>query len=216
MKTKPEKQYSREFYYKGYDDLIRFISYYYQIHLIRELKVKNVLEIGIGNKTVSHYLRHNGFEVTTCDCNEKLAPDLVGDIRRLPCPADSYDVVMACQILEHLPWDEVLLALTELQRITRRYVVISLPVKSMYFELVLKWPLIRKLIGRPFLDIFLSLPLAIFRRCSHHHHWEIGIKNYSIRKIRKTLRKHFRITKEVRPVLNPLHHFFVLQKDLPA
>ena len=44
-------QVPKEHYSNNYDNVFRFISYYYQIDLAIKLKPKNILEIGIGNKT---------------------------------------------------------------------------------------------------------------------------------------------------------------------
>lgn len=212
MKKKTDSQTSREFYHRNYDQLSSFISYYYQIDIILELVQERLLEVGVGNKTVSVYLRNNGVDVTTCDYNKNLEPDYIADIRKLPFENDSFDVVMACEVLEHLPWCDLSTSLAELQRVTSKYVVVSLPVISAYLELVCKFPLINNIFKCPFFDIFLTVPLAVFRKCSVHHHWEIGLRGFPIRKIRKAFRQYFSIIKEVRPVLNPRHRFFVLEK----
>ena len=57
---------------------------------------------GIGMSGIAELLLNQGFEVTTCDFNENLEPDVVGDIRELPFEDGSFPVVMACEILEHL------------------------------------------------------------------------------------------------------------------
>jgi SAM-dependent methyltransferase len=203
---------SRNHYYDGYDQLESFISYYYQIDLFRQLDRRSILEIGIGNKTVSRYLAGNGYDVTTCDYNEHLEPDYVADVRQLPFDDNSFDVVMACEILEHLPWEDVPKALGELHRVACDYVIISVPRVRLFAEFVIRFPMIRRMFGRPWFDVFLSLPLSIFTRCSKYHHWEIGLRGYPARKVRKAFGERFGILKEARPVLHPRHHFFVLEK----
>lgn len=203
---------SRNHYYTDYDQLSSFISYYYQINLFRELNRNKILEIGIGNKTVSRYLQQNGYDVTTCDYNEHLEPDYVADIRQLPFDDNSFDVVLVCEVLEHLPWSDVSQALSELHRVAGDYCIISVPTVRLFVEFVIKFPMIRQIFKHRWFDIFLAIPLPIFTKCSKHHHWEMGLRGYSFGKIRKTLRQRFRILKEVRPVLNPRHHFFVLEK----
>ena len=207
-------QVERKHYYKDYDDLIRFISYFYQIDLTKKLRPKKVLEIGVGNKTVSNYLKQHGFDVTTCDFDKKLRPDYVADIRDLPFKDNSYDVVLACEILEHLPWKDVDRALKELHRVTKKNVVTSIPYPSLSFEFLFKFPLIGRVLEKPFADIFLRIPYSFPNiKFGGEHYWEIGRKNYSIRKVRKLLKKRFRIIREVRPVLDSYHHFFVLGKN---
>ena len=208
-------QVPKEHYEKNYDDLNRFISYFYQIDLVKRLNVKTILEIGIGNKTVSNYLKHSGFNVTTCDFDKSLKPDYVADIRKLPLKDNSYDLVMACEILEHLPWEEADAALKEMQRVTKMYAVISLPYPGITFEAALKFPLLRRFSRKSLFNLFIRIPLFFKTiKFNGEHYWEIGVKNYPISKVRKLIKKRFRILKEVRPVLNPYNHFFLIEKRL--
>jgi len=198
--------------YRGeYDNLVRFASYFCQIDLVRSLSPRSVLEVGIGSRTVSNYLRQQGFEVTTCDIDASRQPDHVADVRSLPFADGSYDLVMACEVLEHIPWQDVDAATAQLARVSRRHVLISLPYLSLYFEAALRFPLARAVSKTRVWDICLRLPW-FFRRCSPSHCWEIGMKGYPLRKVRTLLRRHLNIRREVRPVLNPKQHFFVLEK----
>lgn len=203
----------REHYYCDYDNLMRFISYFYQIQLANEIECENVLEIGIGNKTVSDYLKKvYGYKVTTCDLNRDLEPDYTADIRHLPFEENQFDLVIACEILEHIPWRDVSQALEQLRRVTRHYVLISLPFASLCFETVLRWPLMQKFFGKRYIDLFFRVPFVSLSKRLDCHEWEIGTPGISLRKIRRILRQHFQILKERRPVLNPRHYFFLLDK----
>lgn len=199
-------------YTKKYDDIMRFISYFYQIDLIKKLKPNNILEIGIGNKIVANYLKQSGIKIDTCDFDENLKPDYIADIRDLPFKNKSYDVIMACEVLEHIPWKDVDKALNELHRISKKYVFISIPYSSAAFELLFKFPLINSLFKKPFLNLFFRIP-HFFKKIefSGEHYWEMGRKNYSIKKIRMTFKKYFKIQKEIRPILNHYHYFFILE-----
>ena len=200
-------------YYNNYDNVLRFISYFYQIDLAKGLNSRKILEIGVGNKTVSNYLKQHGFDVTTCDFNKKLEPDYVAEVRSLPFKDNSYDTILVCEVLEHIPWKDVKKALNELYRVAKRSVILSVPYSTLSFELVIKLPLIRRIIRKPFVNLLLRIPY-FFRshRFDGQHYWEMGRKNYSIRKIRKMFMGRFKIVKEVRPLLNSYHHFFVLEK----
>lgn len=203
----------REHYYRGYDDLARFISYFHQADLVRRLGVRDVLEVGIGNKTLTNYLRQQGFMVTTCDFDRKLQPDRVGDIRKLPFRDGSFDAVLAYEVLEHLPFDDFEKAIGELHRVTGRYAIISVPYSSLYFEVILNSPLMNKLFGRLAVSLRPGLPYFFLKpQESPHHYWEMGRKGYSLGRIRGILRKRFRIIRELRPVLNASHYFFVLER----
>lgn len=200
-------------YYQNYDTPGRFMSYYYQVNLTEELNPGKILEIGVGNKTVSNYLKQWGFELDTCDLDEKLTPDFVADIRNLPMADNSYDLILACEVLEHLPFSDVPAALAQLHRVTRKYVIISIPYSSGSFEVVLASQLISKIFKKPYLDLLLRIPMFW---CDFtfdgQHYWKMGRKNYSLRKIRKTLCEKFKIIKEMRPLLNLYTYFFLLEK----
>ncbi len=212
-----EPQVAPAHYFKEkYVDLNRFISYFYQIDLALDCLRRGggeLLEIGIGNATVSTYLRRAGVPLVTCDVDGNLNPDHVADVRSLPFPAERFYAVMACEVLEHLPFDDFERALAELARVSREFVIISLPYRSTGFEVVLKFPFLRTLFSRSLFDVFLRIPL-IFRRAGPRgqHHWEIDLFRYPLRRIRAILRRHFAIEREVRPVLQGYHYFFVLRK----
>lgn len=215
MSTNHAVQVRKAHYYsKWYDSIDRFISYFFQVDLVKSLNPHNILEVGVGNKTVTNYLRQFGYRVTTCDLDPELEPDHVADIRELPFANDSFDAVLAFEVLEHIPWQEVEMALAELHRVTRRYVLLSIPYSSAVFELVVHFPLIQRLLKKPFVDLcFLRLPYFFRRiRFADEHYWEMGRMGYSKNNVRKLLQGRFRIVREVRPILDGLHYFFVLEK----
>src|SRR3989338_10935584 len=114
-----DKKLKKKFYFDDYDSLGRFISYFYQIKETINTKPKTILEIGIGNKTVCYYLKYAGFHVTTLDINKELNPDKVGDIRDIPFPNNQFDTVIACEILEHIPFLDLPKAFEELKRVSK-------------------------------------------------------------------------------------------------
>lgn len=50
-----------------------------------------------------------------------------GDASKLDFPDRSFDLVAACEVLEHLPYGVYEATLSELMRVSRRYVIISVP-----------------------------------------------------------------------------------------
>ena len=197
-----------------YDNMLRFISYYYQIDILRNLEPTCILEIGVGNKTTASYLKNHDFKIHTCDIDENLEPDCVGDIRNLPLENSSYDTVAAFEILEHIPWDDLDQALNELYRVSKKYVVISIPYSSADFEIIIRFPFIKRIFNRRFLDIFFRIPFLKRKGklWSPSHHWEMGRKGYHPKKIRRKLEQYFKIVEEIRPALITGHHFFILEK----
>ncbi len=219
-------QVNKEHYFKKkYDDLNRFISYFYQIDLVNQLRntkeyenTKNedfkILEVGKGNGTVSDYLRKLDYQITTVDIDPELKPDQLADIRKLPFKANAFDLITAYEVLEHLPFEELETVLKELKRVSQKYVIISLPYRSTGFEFIFKFPLVRSLAKKSFFDIFLRIPLKFGGfETSGQHWWEIDGGRYSLRKLRRILSGYFKIVKEVRPPLNYYHYFFVLEKN---
>lgn len=203
------------YFRKKYDDLGRFISYFYQVHTAQEYSKKGekILEIGKGSGFFADYLKKLGCDVTTCDFDKNLSPDIVADIRSLPIKDASFYLVTAFEVLEHIPYEDLPKALSELKRVSKKYVVISLPYRSTGWEWVLKFPGIRTIFKKPFLSFFLRLPLRFGGiEVSGQHYWEIDFWKYSLGKIRKLLEGNFRILKEIRPVLSHYHLFFVLEK----
>jgi ubiquinone/menaquinone biosynthesis C-methylase UbiE len=152
-------------------------------------------------------------KVTTVDFDARLEPDIVADVRHVPVPDKSYDVVMACQVLEHIPFDDFSHALVELKRISRNNVVISLPRRTSYFELVIRFPFIRTLMNRSFLDLSFQkyLKFGGFGKASNEHYFEIDNDEYRLSKVRGKILEHFDILDEFSPVLHKYHYFFILK-----
>jgi len=156
-------QVNKEHYFKkDYDSLNRFISYFYQVDLVREAiesDTNKILEIGKGSGFFSDYIKKLGYNITTCDFDKNLAPDVVADVRSLPFKDNSFDIVTAFEILEHIPFEDFPKALAELRRVASRRVIISVPYKSTFFEFVFRFPGIRTLFKKPFLGFILRWPM---------------------------------------------------------
>lgn len=207
-----EPQVPKEHYYDDYDDVLRFVSYYSQIDAAMSLKPEKTLEIGIGNSTVANYLRQAGMNLTTCDFDAELKPDVVADIRNLPFEDNSFDLVMACEILEHLPWEDAKNALVELNRVTRKHVIVSIPYASEAFEIVIRFPMIKRFFKKNYFNICIRIP-HFFRKMKFdgQHYWEIGRGGYPKRKVVKMFKEVFNLKKQFRPILKHHHQYFILE-----
>ena len=200
----------QKYYFNNYVDFDRFISYFYQIDSILKLNPKSVLEVGVGNKTVYNYLKQSGLNMVSCDFNRNLNPDKVGDIRNLPFEDNEFDVVLAYEVLEHIPFEDFSVALSELRRVSKKYVIISIPYPGFFAEIVLNsnLPLLKKIYNPIF-----KIPFFLHEhKETEDHFWEMGRKNVSKKKIRNLIKENFKITDEIRPVLNSYHCFFILEK----
>lgn len=199
---------SKEYFSSRYNDLKRFVSYFYQVDLTQKTSPKKILEIGIGNSIVSNYLKSKGYAVTTFDFDISLKPDVVGDIRTIEkhFKMKEFDTVVCFEVLEHIPLKEVEGVLKQLREITRKYLIISVPHTSLKASFGFKFPFMERK------DFLISIPYRQPHKFDGEHYWELGKKGFGLRKIRKIIRDKFRIVKEIRPALNPYHRFFVLEK----
>lgn len=202
--------------YDDYDNLLRWISYFSQIRNVQEInkmKDKLILEIGPGNKTVSNYLKFNGHNLKTMDYNQNLTPDMIGDVTKIPLKDNAVDIILCCEVLEHLPFEEFEIALKEMKRVSEEYIILSLPYNVVYFSWAFNTTWAKGLMEEPKgKTIRLSTPIKHKFRGAHY--WEIGKRDYPIKKIRQIIhRLGFEIVKEETPLLNGFHQFFVLKKN---
>lgn len=205
-----------ENYYKQkkYNSLERFISYAYQIDAVTSLgEIHSILEIGPGSKLVARELIERGYVVTTADFDPRVDADITADVRSLPCSESSFDCIMACQVLEHIPYNDFERVIGDLARITKQYVVMSLPERHTGIEMIFKIPFIQTFFKRKFFDWWLKIPVRFpgFKE-SDQHYWEIDGFTTTRGKVRRSLERYFSIKREFNPPLNKYHHFYVLEK----
>jgi len=199
--------------FNSYVDLNRFISYYYQIKFVLDLNPKTILEIGVGNKFFYNYFKSNNFDMLNCDLDESLNPDVISDVRCLDLKANSFDVVCCFQVLEHIPLSDFEIAINELRRVSKKYVVLSLPYNSYNFQFLFHFPFSKTLFNCNYFEFSLRFPLYLKHKFKGEHYWEIGKRGCSIYKIRKLIKKNkLKIVKEYSPFLNKYHLFFILEK----
>jgi len=105
----------------------RWASYWHQLNETLTLRPASVLEVGVGTGLYRASLQALSCPVTTIDINPGLRPDCVGSVTALPFADDSFSVVVAFQVLEHLPYDEFRPSVREMCRVAADHVLISLP-----------------------------------------------------------------------------------------
>ena len=137
----------------------RMLTFWYQLAEIMQLDVQSVLEVGVGPRVVAGVLRELGKEVKTADVEVSLRPDYLVPVQRLSSviPPESFDLVLCARVLHHVPFDEVDAALEEMSKVSKRYVVLTLPVDEMriYFGI--------SATARPWHWVSFRLPLAVKR-----------------------------------------------------
>lgn len=197
---------SKDYKFHNYDYKDRWISYWYQIDEVLKLGLKTVLEIGIGNGTVAEYLEKQGLKVKTLDIDRNLNPDFTASVLDMPLENNSFDVILCAEILEHLPFEDFEKGLLELKRVSKKYLVLSLPHFGPPVKFSFKTPLLKEI------KIAFKIPYHPKHKLGGVHYWEIGKRKYSSRKIRNIIEKHFKIRKEFIPFENQYHHFYILEK----
>jgi len=85
--------------------------------------IKTILDVGVSRNCYPKY------DVTTIDCVK--GADIIQDFnksQKLPFEDNSFDLVMANQILEHLANSEEIMS--EIKRISKKYIFIGLPISK--------------------------------------------------------------------------------------
>jgi ubiquinone/menaquinone biosynthesis C-methylase UbiE len=167
-----------------------------------------VLEVGIGSGIVTEVLKKIGIGVTTLDIDENLRPDVVGSVTEIPLPDASADVVLAAEILEHIPFNEFPRALEEMHRVSRRFAYITLPYPGYTFSFAGKAPMF------PRFGLVLKIPFFWKRRTSTpEHYWELRLRGFPLRKIKREIKRAgFAVSKKAVYPDDPAHYHFLLEK----
>jgi len=191
---------------KGNVSQKRWMSYWYQIYEVLNLRPRRVLEVGIGSRWVTDCLRSRGVSVRTIDISSAAKPDYIGSVTSLPFKDGAFDVVLCAEVLEHLPFEQFRNATRELRRVTASHVVLTLPNSAPVLSIDISTPILK--IKR----FFIKLPLSFKKNMCTEHLWEIGKRGLRLREIIRILSNIFIVEKEYVPFENDKHHFFVLKK----
>ncbi len=187
----------------------RLGQYYHQIKTVEKIAPKNILEIGVGPGVVTHILRQAGYKVTTCDVNQELKPDIVADLINLPLKDNAMDMVLCCQVLEHLPLSSFPSALIELRRVCRLAILISVPYAGHAFFNLHKYPGGRKR------SWVLHVP-RWFRKApmDREHCWEVSMPGCSVKQLKNLISQSgLNLQKLFTPAESPNNYYFLLTKE---
>ncbi|HYF69238.1 MAG TPA: methyltransferase domain-containing protein [Ohtaekwangia sp.] len=193
-----------------YNEKGRFCSYWHQIDLTLRQKPSRVLEIGTGNGIVKYALQKYGIGVDSIDIDEKLNPDIIGSVLAMPIAANSYDTILCCQVLEHLPYEQFVPALKEIRRVTRKHLILSLPDLARLYKIGIKVPVLGE-----FKYIY-KLPRLkpLHWEFNGEHYWNISCEGYELKKIARDIETAgFRIEGTFNVFEMLWHRFFVLTKS---
>ena len=198
--------------FERYDDRERWMSYWYQVREALRFRPRTVLEIGPGTGVFRSYLRGLDITVHGCDIDTTRRPDFVGSVAALDCvlpPGTHYDVAVAFQVLEHLPFDQFETCLAQLAR-TASHVLVSLPHYGWMMRLQVAFFGLRLSRG-------LQIPFPWERRDDGdpQHFWELGVE-WPIRRVTQAMGRHFEILDRYFIPENPYHYMWVLRSRAPG
>lgn len=181
--------------------LSNFINTYYQYKDLQSLRgVNKILIIGLGNGFDAHVFRWRGYSVTTFDIDPVFKPDVLGSINDLSMfKNNSFDVVIASHVLEHLAAPHLNDSLAELARIAN-YSIIYLPVAGRHLQFRFKMD--SKGVDLSFIfDLFnyFHKPDGITPRYrAGQHYWEVGMRGFTTKQLTQRFSKYFNIISQYR------------------
>lgn len=197
---------SSHYRFSEYVNRERWASYWCQVQSVLRNGGQTVLYIGVGDNIVPSILELQGLDVARFDHDAQLGADYASDIREIDrsVPTAGFDVVVCCQMLEHLPFEDFETVIAKLARIAKKGLILSLPYRyRRVFDVKFKIPLI------PESHIYLDIPKFWHRwRFNGQHYWEVGTRGYSRRRIDEVLRRHGNIRRRYRPPENRYHIFY--------
>lgn len=204
------KQVDKSHYdFSNYMTKRRWISIWHQLDEVIALEPESVLEIGPGPGVFKTLASMSGLSVETLDIDADLKPDHVALADNMPFEDDTFDVVCAFQMLEHIPYEKSLEVFREMARVAKCGVVISLPDALpawIYWLYVPKIGQLKFLLPRP------------FNKTRQHsfdgqHYWEINKKGYMVKQVMRDLRRAsgMQLVRSYRVLENPYHRFFVFK-----
>ncbi len=207
MTYKP--QVDKSHYGRSYRAQDRWNAYYHQLTLIAEANPATVLEVGPGEGVVSREMRASGITVTTADIAPDLQPDVVASVTELPMADNSFDAVVACEILEHIRFQDVPKAFSEIARVTKHHAIISVPHPgNILFSAIIKIPLLK-----PF-SIRIQVPFFWkTHQFNGEHYWELGKRGYPISAfVAAAESAGLMLIKTEKHTDDPAHRFFLFKK----
>lgn len=187
---------------------LRVQGYANQLAELYRLDPENALEVGVADGFISEVVaRFTHHRLVSLDVDPALRPGVSGSVLDLPFADGAFDMVMCCQVLEHLPFSQFERAVSELRRVARRTILLSLPDVRRFVSIRVRLPRLG----------WRDLSLSLERRSlgpfefDGDHHWEIGFEGTRFRDVSDVLgRAGVRVRRCYRLPELPYHCCFLL------
>jgi len=99
-------------------------------------EVQSILDVGCGNGNLVNTIVSDfsskfkpvvGMDISTEALKYVRSEKFLGGISQLPFKDSSFDLVIASEVLEHLPYSDLREGISEIQRVSNRYIIITVP-----------------------------------------------------------------------------------------
>lgn len=106
--------------------------------------IKTIADIGCGNGVITNVLG-NFYDVTAVDRSENALKSvktkkIVANAENIPLPKDSFDMVFSSELLEHLNDETLAGTVSEIMRLSKKYIFITVPNNENPYKLSIKCP----------------------------------------------------------------------------
>jgi ubiquinone/menaquinone biosynthesis C-methylase UbiE len=93
--------------------------------------VSTILDVGCGNGKITNQLldkwQVTGLDISAAALEHVLTPHVQASATHIPFPDQSFDLVISSEMLEHLDDETLTQALQEMQRVSKKYLLLSVP-----------------------------------------------------------------------------------------
>jgi hypothetical protein len=201
-------------------NLSNFVNAYYQFRDLQGIGgCKRILIVGPGQGLEAAVLKWRGYQVTTIDIDQRLKPDHVGSVHSMPMfSSQQFDAVIASHVLEHFAIDYLDQAIGELARVAK-FALVYLPVHGRHAQL--RWiPGIRGWDWTVTMDVFNYFEKPTGREprfMGGQHFWELGMRGFRIKDLRKRLSQSFLVLASYRNRdWLPSYNFVLKSNSMPT
>jgi ubiquinone/menaquinone biosynthesis C-methylase UbiE len=184
----------------------RMSSIGWQFALCEETGAQTFLEVGAGSGVLAFLLGRQGKRVITADPYPVVQPNVLAALPSLPLADQCVDASLCFQVLEHLPLDLFPTCLNELRRVSRRWVIVSLPDRTVKIG--------RKAWVRQIIYRVIRHPKHWRPRPIHpQHYWELGPKDVSYDTVVAAARQNgLTLVQQFTNRQNRYHRFFLFTR----